>query len=51
MSTAQRQLQAQHVEMGSGAMIYISSFIEIVSGIRKLMGRYIHIHTDGMEIA
>jgi hypothetical protein len=27
------------VEMGSGAMIYISSFINIGSGIQKLMGR------------
>jgi hypothetical protein len=27
------------VEMGSGAMIYIPSFIKIGSGIRKLIGR------------
>jgi hypothetical protein len=27
------------VEMGSGAMIYIPSFINICSGITKLMGR------------
>jgi hypothetical protein len=27
------------VEMGSGAMIYIPSFIKIGSGIQKLMGR------------
>jgi hypothetical protein len=26
------------VEMGSGAMIYIPSFIKISSGIQKLMG-------------
>jgi hypothetical protein len=26
-------------EMGSGAMIYIPSFIKIGSGIQKLMGR------------
>jgi hypothetical protein len=26
------------VEMGSGAMIYIPSFIKICSGIQKLMG-------------
>jgi hypothetical protein len=26
------------VEMGSGAMMYISSFINIVLGIQKLMG-------------
>jgi hypothetical protein len=25
------------VEMGSGAMVYIPSFIEIVSGIQKLI--------------
>jgi hypothetical protein len=38
------------VEMGSGAMIYIPSFIKIGSGIQKLLGR-IHSHTDRMEIA
>jgi hypothetical protein len=27
------------VEMGSGAMIYIPSFIRIVSGITKFIGR------------
>jgi hypothetical protein len=32
------------VEMGSGAMMYIPSFIKIGSGIQKLMG--IHRHTD-----
>jgi hypothetical protein len=32
------------VEMGSGAMIYIPSFIQIGSGIQKLIGR-IHIQT------
>jgi hypothetical protein len=31
------------VEMGSGAMIYIPSFIKIGSGIQKLIRR---IHTD-----
>jgi hypothetical protein len=30
------------VEMGSGAMIYIPSFIKIVSVIRKLIGGGIH---------
>jgi hypothetical protein len=37
------------VEMGSGAMIYIPSFIKIGSGIQKLMveGGY----TDRKEIA
>jgi hypothetical protein len=38
------------VEMGSGAMIYIRSFIRIGSGIQKLMGR-IHGHTDSMVIS
>jgi hypothetical protein len=32
------------VEMGSSAVKYIPSFIEISSGLQKLMGR-IHIHT------
>jgi hypothetical protein len=32
------------VEMGSGAMTYIPSFIKIGSGIQKLIGG-IHIHT------
>jgi hypothetical protein len=35
------------IEMGSVAMIYVPSFIEIGSGIQKLGGRY----TDRMEIA
>jgi hypothetical protein len=30
------------VEMGSGAVIYIPSFIKICSGIQKLMGEGIH---------
>jgi hypothetical protein len=34
-------------EMGLGAMIYISSFIKIGSGIQKLTGGY----TDRMEMA
>jgi hypothetical protein len=34
-------------EMGSGAMIYIPSFIKIGSPIQKLMGE----HADSMEIA
>jgi hypothetical protein len=38
------------VEMGSGAMIYIPSFLKIGSGIQKLIGE-IHRHTDSMEIA
>jgi hypothetical protein len=28
------------VEMGSGAMIYLPSFIKIVFGIQKLIGGY-----------
>jgi hypothetical protein len=38
------------VEMGSGAMIYTPSFIQIGSGIQKLIAG-IHRHTDSMEIA
>jgi hypothetical protein len=38
------------IEMGSGAMIYIPSFIKIGSGIQGLV-RGIHRHTDSMEIA
>jgi hypothetical protein len=38
------------VEMGSGAMIYIPSFIKIGSGIGKLLGG-IHRHTERMVIA
>jgi hypothetical protein len=37
------------VEMGSGAMIYVPSFIKIGSGIQKLI-RGIHGHTDSIEI-
>jgi hypothetical protein len=38
------------VEMGSGAIIYIPSFIKIGSGIQKLIGG-IHGHTDCMVIS
>jgi hypothetical protein len=38
------------VEMGSVSMIYIPSFIKIVSGIQKLMGGTYR-QTDRMEIA
>jgi hypothetical protein len=38
------------VEMSSGAMIYISSFIKTSSSIHKLIGG-LHRHTDRMEIA
>jgi hypothetical protein len=34
------------VEMGSGAMIYIPSFIKIGSGIQKLIGRIHRKHGD-----
>jgi hypothetical protein len=37
------------IEIGSGAMIYISSFIKTGSGIQKLMGR--EDYTDSMVIA
>jgi hypothetical protein len=36
------------VEMGSGAMIYIPSFIKISSSIQELIGG--HIHTDSVVI-
>jgi hypothetical protein len=38
------------VEMGSGAMIYISNFIRLVQAIKSQWGG-IHRHTDIMEIA
>jgi hypothetical protein len=38
------------LEMGSGTMIYIPSFIKIGPGIQKLIWG-IHRHTDSMEIA
>jgi hypothetical protein len=38
------------VEMGSGGMTYIPTFIKIGSGIQKL-NRGIYIHTDSMEMA
>jgi hypothetical protein len=33
-----RGIHIQTIEMGSGAMIYVPSFIKIGSGIQKLMG-------------
>jgi hypothetical protein len=36
--------------MGSGAVIYASSFIKIDSGVKKLIGG-IHRHADNMVIA
>jgi hypothetical protein len=38
------------VEIGSGAMTYIPSFIKIGSGIQKLIG-VIHRHTDSKVIS
>jgi hypothetical protein len=38
------------IEMGSGTMLYISSFIKIGSGIQDLIGG-IHSHTDSMVIS
>jgi hypothetical protein len=38
------------VEIGSGAMIYIPSFIKFGSGIQKLVWM-IHRHTDSMIIS
>jgi hypothetical protein len=38
------------VEMGSGAIICIPSFIKIGSGIQKLI-RGIHRHTDSIKMA
>jgi hypothetical protein len=37
--------------MGSGAMIYVPSFIKIGSGIQRLMGGYTdtHTHTHGQQ--
>jgi hypothetical protein len=32
--------------MGSGAVIYVPSFIKIGSGVQKLTGGYTDIHTD-----
>jgi hypothetical protein len=34
--------------MGSGAVIYVPSFIKIGSGVQKLIGR-IHRHTHGQQ--
>jgi hypothetical protein len=38
------------VEMDSGAMIYITTITEIVSGIQKLIGG-IHRYTESMKFA
>jgi hypothetical protein len=38
------------VEMGSGAMIYIPSFIKTGSGVQKLIRGDTQTHTDSMKI-
>jgi hypothetical protein len=38
------------VEMGSGVMIYIPSFIKIGSGIQKFIGGYTDTQTDGRDL-
>jgi hypothetical protein len=38
------------VEIGSGTMTYMPSFIKFGSGIRELIGG-IHKHTDGRKFA
>jgi hypothetical protein len=38
------------VEMSSGVMIYIPSFIKIGSGFQKLIGRYTDTQTDGTDL-
>jgi hypothetical protein len=39
------------VEIGSGAMIYIPSFIKTGSGSPKVIAEGIHRHTDSMVIS
>jgi hypothetical protein len=39
------------VEMGSGAMTYIPSFIQIGSAIQTLIGEYTYRHTVSKEIS
>jgi hypothetical protein len=38
------------VEMSSGVMIYIPSFIKIGSGIQKLIGGYTDTQTDDRDL-
>jgi hypothetical protein len=38
------------VEMSSGVMIYIPSFIKIGSAFQKLIGGYTDTQTDGMDL-
>jgi hypothetical protein len=40
--------------MGSGAVIYVPSFLKIVPGVQKLIGgihRHTHTHTDSNVIS
>jgi hypothetical protein len=37
--------------MGSGAMIYVTCFIKIGSGVQKLIGGYPETHTDSNVIS
>jgi hypothetical protein len=37
--------------MGSGAMIYVASFIKTGSGVQKLIGGYTDTHTDSNVIS
>jgi hypothetical protein len=41
----------QAVEMGSGAVIHVPSFMKIGSGVQKLIGGYTDIHTDSNVIS
>jgi hypothetical protein len=36
--------------MGSGAVIYVPSFIKIGSGTQKLIGRYTHTHRQQRDL-
>jgi hypothetical protein len=38
------------VEMGSGVVIYIPSFVKIGSGMQKLAGGYTDTQTDGRDL-
>jgi hypothetical protein len=35
--------------MGSGAVLYVPSFIKIGSGVQKLIGGNTHTHTHGQQ--
>jgi hypothetical protein len=40
-----------HLEMGSGVVIYIPSFIKIGSGVQMIIGGGIYRHRDSMGIS